>query len=151
MSRLRSRSSLFAAPALPPVGVPLRAPTHPGRLLARTCLRPLSLNQSEAARLLGTNKDAIQDDRFAAIDALVERIAEGNYESVAIGFIHSYVNGAHERQLRDAVRNGGTNAECQVRRKDGKPLFAGVQRRRSLELVKAEPIASGKVVLTYRA
>ncbi len=40
----------------------------------------------------------------ADIDVLVERIAEGNYESVAIGFIHSYVNGAHERQLRDALQ-----------------------------------------------
>ena len=33
----------------------------------------------------------------------------------------------------------------------GKALFAGVQSRRSLEFVKAEPISSGKVVLTYRA
>lgn len=41
----------------------------------------------------------------AEIDALVERIAEGNYDSVAIGFIHSYVNGAHERQLRDALQS----------------------------------------------
>ncbi|HDS0916502.1 TPA: hydantoinase/oxoprolinase family protein [Pseudomonas putida] len=40
----------------------------------------------------------------ADIDVLVERIGEGNYESVAIGFIHSYVNGAHERQLRDALQ-----------------------------------------------
>ena len=40
----------------------------------------------------------------AEVDALVERIAEGDYESVAIGFIHSYVNGAHERQLRDALQ-----------------------------------------------
>ena len=38
------------------------------------------------------------------IDALVERIAEGDYQSVAIGFIHSYVNGAHERLVRDALQ-----------------------------------------------
>ncbi|WP_264756275.1 hydantoinase/oxoprolinase family protein, partial [Acinetobacter sp. MB5] len=37
------------------------------------------------------------------IDALVEQIAQNNYESVAIGFIHSYMNGAHERMLRDAL------------------------------------------------
>ena len=36
--------------SIPPRGVPVRAPLHPGRLLARTCLAPLSLNQSEAAR-----------------------------------------------------------------------------------------------------
>lgn len=38
------------------------------------------------------------------IDALVERIAAGDYQSVAIGFIHSYVNGAHERLVRDALQ-----------------------------------------------
>ncbi|MDD1963801.1 hydantoinase/oxoprolinase family protein [Pseudomonas putida] len=38
------------------------------------------------------------------IDELVERIAAGDYESVAIGFIHSYVNGAHEEQLRDVLQ-----------------------------------------------
>ena len=38
------------------------------------------------------------------IEALVERIAAGDYESVAIGLIHSYVNGAHERLLRDALQ-----------------------------------------------
>lgn len=40
----------------------------------------------------------------ADIDALVERVAAGEYESIAIGLIHSYVNGAHERQLRDALQ-----------------------------------------------
>ncbi|TNB81469.1 hydantoinase/oxoprolinase family protein [Pseudomonas sp. Fig-3] len=40
----------------------------------------------------------------ADIDALVERVAEGNYESIAVGLIHSYVNGAHERLLRDALQ-----------------------------------------------
>jgi len=39
----------------------------------------------------------------ADIDALVSRIAEGGYESVAIGFVHAYVNGEHERQMRDAL------------------------------------------------
>jgi addiction module HigA family antidote len=29
---------------------------HPGRLLARTCLAPLSLSQSQAARLLGLSR-----------------------------------------------------------------------------------------------
>lgn len=53
---MRRATALKLAPALPPVGVPLRVPTHPGRLLARTCLQPLSLNQSEAARLLGLSR-----------------------------------------------------------------------------------------------
>jgi N-methylhydantoinase A len=39
----------------------------------------------------------------AEISALVERIAAGSYESVAIGFIHAYANGAHERMVRVAL------------------------------------------------
>ncbi|WP_084360819.1 HigA family addiction module antitoxin [Hydrogenophaga palleronii] len=61
MTRIGSRSSLLADSALPPVGVPLRVPTHPGRLLARTCLLPLALNQSEAARLLGMSRRRLHE------------------------------------------------------------------------------------------
>ena len=61
MPRLLSRSTQLAASALPPVGVPLRAPLHPGRLLARTCLLPLALNQSEAARLLGMSRRRLHE------------------------------------------------------------------------------------------
>ena len=37
------------------------------------------------------------------LDALVERIADAGYESVAIGLLHSYVNDTHERAIRDAL------------------------------------------------
>ncbi|WP_287907367.1 hydantoinase/oxoprolinase family protein [Acinetobacter sp.] len=37
------------------------------------------------------------------IDTLIELIVQGNYESIAIGFMHSYINGGHERTLRDAL------------------------------------------------
>ena len=47
--------------SIPPRGVPARAPMHPGRLLARTCLSPLSLNQSEAARLLGLSRRRLHE------------------------------------------------------------------------------------------
>lgn len=39
----------------------------------------------------------------AEISALVERLAAGAYESVAIGFIHAYANGTHERMVRAAL------------------------------------------------
>lgn len=39
----------------------------------------------------------------ASVNAVVEQIAKGGYESVAIGFIHAYVNGAHEVAVRDAI------------------------------------------------
>ncbi|UJW77636.1 hydantoinase/oxoprolinase family protein [Rhizobium sp. SL42] len=38
-----------------------------------------------------------------SVAAVVEKIAEGGYESVAIGFIHAYVNGAHEVAVREAI------------------------------------------------
>ncbi len=39
----------------------------------------------------------------ADIDALVALIEQGGYESVAIGFLHSYANAAHERMVRDTL------------------------------------------------
>ncbi|RAR52610.1 N-methylhydantoinase A [Paraburkholderia unamae] len=39
----------------------------------------------------------------AQISAIVDRIEQGGYESVAVGFIHAYVNGAHERAMREAL------------------------------------------------
>ncbi len=39
----------------------------------------------------------------AEIERLVRVIADGGYESVAIGFINAFVNGAHERMMRDAL------------------------------------------------
>jgi N-methylhydantoinase A len=37
------------------------------------------------------------------IEALCDRVAGAGYESVAIGFLHAYVNGEHERRMRDAL------------------------------------------------
>ena len=37
------------------------------------------------------------------IEALCDRVAKAGYESVAIGFLHAYVNGGHERRMRDAL------------------------------------------------
>ncbi len=41
------------------------------------------------------------DDQAA--QQVVARIVEGGYESVAVGFMHSYRNGAHERRFRDLL------------------------------------------------
>lgn len=37
------------------------------------------------------------------LDALCDRVIAGGYESIAIGFIHSYLNPVHERQVRDRL------------------------------------------------
>lgn len=39
----------------------------------------------------------------ASVAAVVEQIAAGDYESVAIGFIHAYANGDHEARVRTAL------------------------------------------------
>lgn len=39
----------------------------------------------------------------AALQALADQIADGGYGAVAIGFIHSYANPAHERRARDII------------------------------------------------
>ncbi len=37
------------------------------------------------------------------VEAVVDRIAEAGFESVAIGTLHSYLNDAHERMIRDVI------------------------------------------------
>ena len=44
-----------------PAGVPLRTPCHPGVFLARTCLVPLHMSQSEAARQLGLSRRRLHE------------------------------------------------------------------------------------------
>lgn len=39
----------------------------------------------------------------AALQALADRIATGGYGAVAIGFIHAYMNPAHEQRARDII------------------------------------------------
>jgi N-methylhydantoinase A len=39
----------------------------------------------------------------ASVRAVVEAIEAGGYESVAIGFLHAYANGAHEAKVRSAL------------------------------------------------
>lgn len=65
--------------------------------------------------LVPRNERFVVDERIGAdgsvlkpidpqeIAALADQVAAGGFESVAIGFIHSYLNGAHERQMRDAL------------------------------------------------
>ncbi len=37
------------------------------------------------------------------LDAVIDRIAEGGFESVAVGLIHSYLNPGHEEMIREAL------------------------------------------------
>jgi len=44
-----------------PAGVPLRSPQHPGRFLEKNFLLPLSLTQTDAARLLGVSRRRLNE------------------------------------------------------------------------------------------
>ncbi|PDT43387.1 MULTISPECIES: hydantoinase/oxoprolinase family protein [Sinorhizobium] len=53
-------------------------------------------------RIAASGKVLLQLDE-ASVAAVIEKIAAGGYESVAIGFIHAYANGAHEVAVREAM------------------------------------------------
>ncbi|MDX1108079.1 hydantoinase/oxoprolinase family protein [Sinorhizobium medicae] len=67
------------------------------------------------APLVPRNERFVLDERIGAdgsvlraldlseVDALCDRIVAAGYESVAIGFIHSYLNGVHEQAVRDRL------------------------------------------------
>jgi N-methylhydantoinase A len=50
----------------------------------------------------------------AAIDKVVDHIEHGGYESVAIGFIHAYANGEHERLVRVALQERLPNVSVSI-------------------------------------
>ncbi|TNC10064.1 hydantoinase/oxoprolinase family protein [Methylobacterium terricola] len=52
---------------------------------------------------IGARGDELQALDEAALEALAETLAAGGYGAVAIGFIHSYANPAHERRAREIL------------------------------------------------
>ncbi|MEI5678211.1 hydantoinase/oxoprolinase family protein [Mesorhizobium sp. CGMCC 1.15528] len=73
------------------------------------------LNIVLPAPLVSRDERFVLDERIGAdgsvlkaldlleVDALCDRIIAAGYESVAIGFIHSYLNGAHEKVVRERL------------------------------------------------
>ncbi|MFI5404830.1 MAG: hydantoinase/oxoprolinase family protein, partial [Candidatus Gagatemarchaeaceae archaeon] len=47
-------------------------------------------------------------------DSLAEKVAVGSYESVAISFLNSYLNGAHEAAVRDALSHRGYKGHVSI-------------------------------------
>lgn len=52
---------------------------------------------------IGADGSVLKALDSADVAELADRLAAGQFESIAIGFIHSYLNGVHERQVRDAL------------------------------------------------
>ena len=65
-------------------------------------LLPRQMRYTVNERVDATGAVLIPLDR-AEVEALADRIAEGGYNSVAVGLIHSYLNDAHERMIREVL------------------------------------------------
>ena len=57
----RSAVPVARQPLVPPAGVPLRTPMHPGRFLERQFLEPLGITQTRAAVLLGVSRRRVNE------------------------------------------------------------------------------------------
>jgi N-methylhydantoinase A len=53
-------------------------------------------------RVEATGRVLIPLDR-AEVEVLADELAEAQYESIAVGLLHSYVNDSHERMIRDVL------------------------------------------------
>ncbi|MEO9631614.1 MAG: hydantoinase/oxoprolinase family protein [Sulfitobacter sp.] len=65
-------------------------------------LLPRQMRYTVEERVDATGAVLLPLDR-AEVEALADRIAEAGYESVAVGLIHSYLNDAHERLIREVL------------------------------------------------
>ena len=65
-------------------------------------LLPRQMRFTVAERVDATGKVLVDIDR-AEVEAVVDQIAQGGFESVAVGLIHSYLNPAHETLIRDVL------------------------------------------------
>ena len=65
-------------------------------------LLPRQMRYTVSERIDAKGRVLIPLDR-AAVEAVVDQIAEAEYESIAVGTIHSYLNDSHERLIRDVL------------------------------------------------
>ena len=65
-------------------------------------LLPRQMRFTVAGRVDANGKILVDMDR-TEVEAIVDQIAEGGFESVAVGLIHSYLNPTHEQLVRDVL------------------------------------------------
>lgn len=65
-------------------------------------LLPRQMRFTVAGRV-DVNGHVLVDIDRAEVETVVDKIAEAGFESVAVGFIHSYLNPAHEELVRDVL------------------------------------------------
>jgi len=57
-----------------------------------------------AGRIAASGRELVALDE-AALEGIATKIREAGYTSIAIGFIHSYANGQHEKRAREIISN----------------------------------------------
>ncbi len=65
-------------------------------------LLPRQRRYTLTERIGATNEVLIPLER-AEVEALADELAEAGYESIAVGFLHSYLNEAHERMVAEVL------------------------------------------------
>jgi addiction module HigA family antidote len=76
--------------------MPMKLPSHPGRLIQSACLEPLGLSVSEAARILGVSRPALSSliNGRAALTAEMAIRLEKAFGSTADAWVR--MQAAHE-------------------------------------------------------
>ena len=76
--------------------MPMKSPSHPGRLIKSACLEPLGLSVSEAARVLGVSRPALSSliNGQAALSAEMAIRLEKAFGSTADAWVR--MQGAHD-------------------------------------------------------
>ena len=62
-----------------------------------------------AERVAASGETLIPLNR-ADVEALVDELSASNYDSIAVGFLHSYLNDAHERMVQEVIAEKMPNA-----------------------------------------
>ena len=80
-------------------------------------LLPRQMRYTLAERVDATGNVLIPLDR-SQVETLIDEIALANYESIAVGMIHSYLNDAHEKMVRKVIEeklpNVMVSLSCEV-------------------------------------
>lgn len=48
------------------------------------------------------------------VEELADQISQSDYESIAVGFMHSYLNGSHEQQVREVLQSRMPNVSISI-------------------------------------
>ncbi len=76
-------------------------------------LLPRQMRFTVGGRVDANGAVLVDVDR-AEVEAVVDKIAEGGFESVAVGLIHSYLNPAHEELVRDVLAEKLPNVSVSI-------------------------------------